>query len=288
MDKLKLVKKYKECEENGDISKFPPGVFNFFSTPGLRQPITSKWLQNVIGTSTIHVQRYDIYAMGKRKGDRKPVFWTKMRILMRESERNVFQGNLGVEFLEGYGAYMMDHAKGVHMMRPVNIRDMVTQDISDFKKRAVIHLGSDNFVLLSEAESFCQFPFYTSDEIRDSGDNRVNCRKRKYYARRMEQKKQWPHITRKSVNSGNRSKLFKMLLPYRKNLPLDTYFDEFTTDITSILADFRNEFEIPPSDKSCSKSVDVDVEIGEIQSTVSEEHKNLNLLSTISMESIRW
>jgi len=283
-------------EDNGDISGFPTGVFGFFSNPSLRRPITLKWLQSVIGTSIIHVQRYDIYAMGKRKGNRKPAFWTKMRILMRESERNVFQGNLGVEFLEGYGSKMMGTMKGIQMMRPVNIRDMVTQDISDFKKRAVIHLGGDNFVLLSEAESFCEFPFYTSKEIHESGDNRVNCRKRKYYARRMDQKKQWPHITRKSVCDGNRNKLFKMLLPYRKNLPSDTYFTEFTDDILSALESFRDDFEIPPDSKNC-EDVDVGVEYSKISIGVSEskdkpvdtiDHGGSSILSNMSMDSIRW
>jgi len=276
-------------EENGDISGFPDGVFGFFSNPGLRRPITLKWLQSVIGTSTIHVQLYDIYAMGKRKGDRRPTFWTKMRILMRESERNVFQGNLGVEFLEGYGAKMMGNVEGIQMMRPVNIRDMVTQDISDFKKRAVIHLGGNNFVLLAEAESFCEFPFYTSKEIHDSGDNRVNCRKRKYYARRMDQKKQWPHITRKSVRDGNRNKLFKMLLPYRKNLPPDTYFTEFTNDILSELECFRDEFGIPPTGKQ-SDEIEIGIDYDEKAESTKPEPIDVGggVLSTISMDSIRW
>lgn len=233
---------------NGDRSDFPEEVFRFFLNPSARVPVTEKWLQDTIGKTTIQVHNFDIYSMGKRKKDRSPAFWTRMRIVMREAERNVFQGNLGVRFTGGFGLRISEKGDSVQMMRPVNIRDMVTEDVSDLKKRSAIHLGGDSFIMLCEAGSFCEFPFYTTQDIQCS--SRINCRKKKYYARKMEEKKQWPHITRKSVTAGNKNKIFKMLLPYRKNLPLGVYFDEFSRDINNILSEFRREFNIPDTRQS--------------------------------------
>lgn len=283
---------------NGDISSFPEEVFRFFLNPSTRVPVTERWLQETIGETTIHVHKYDIYSMGKRKKDRDPAFWTRMRIVMRESERNVFQGNLGVKFTGGFGLKNSERGDAVQMMRPINIRDMVTEDVSDFKKRSAIHLGGDNLVMLCEAESFCEFPFCTTQDIQKS-ENKINSRKRKYYARKMEEKRQWPHITRQSVTAGNKNKIFKMLLPYRKNLPLDTYFDEFSRDVKTILSEFRREFNIPdPETPSTGAVVPGDVEEaldaprddgkGSLRTRNPVEISPSNILSTIRMDSIRW
>ncbi len=287
---------------NGDISGFPEEVFQFFLNPSSRVPVTEKWLQETIGETTIQVHKYDIYSMGKRKKDREPAFWTRMRIVMRESERNVFQGNLGVKFTGGFGLKNSVKGDSVQLMRPINIRDMVTEDVSDFKKRSAIHLGGDNFVMLCEAESFCEFPFYTTQDIQPI-ENKINSRKRKYYARKMEEKRQWPHITRKSVTAGNKNKIFKMLLPYRKNLPLDTYFNEFSRDITGILSEFRREFNIPDTHQSeisvtkpvctgdvvdCPDTPVANDEKGALRTRNPVEIPPSNILSTIRMDSIRW
>jgi len=229
-------------EDNGDISSFPQSMFDFFMKPAVRKTVNTKWLIDTIGSPTIKVQDYDIYTMGKRLGDRTAVFWTKMRILTRESERNVFQGNLGVKILEGYGKKTMGDFNGIKMMRPVKIRQNITQDICDFKKRAAIHLGGDNFAFLKDIECFSEFPYYTSSDIKQTGDKSINCRKRRYYARKMEKKKSWAHISKESILSGHKKKITEMIQPYKKNAPSGVYFEEFIGDILKIIEEVRSDY----------------------------------------------
>ena len=295
-------------EDNGDISSFPKSMFDFFTKPSVRKHITTKWLIDSIGSPTIKVQDYDIYAMGKRLGDRTPVFWTKMRILTRESERNVFQGNLGVKILEGYGKKSMDGFHGITMMRPVKIRKLITQDISDFKKRAVIHLGGDNFAFLKDIECFAEFPYYTSKDIKATGDNSVNCRKRRYYAKRMDKKKSWAHISKESILIAHKKKIASMIQPYRKNAPIGLYFEEFIGDILKIIEEVRTDYgeqttstlgylsQIDSSEDSSEESSE-ESSVGEASDELVEDFKVPpplvsksvdSFLSSISMDSIRW
>lgn len=89
--------------ENGDITEFPPGMFEYFTKPSDRTLVTPAMFMETVGRERFDLDQFDIYAMGKRKGDKTPAFWTKLRIVGREFERNVLQGFLSVNIIAGYG-----------------------------------------------------------------------------------------------------------------------------------------------------------------------------------------
>ena len=261
---------------NGDLSDFPPGMFKFFTDPSSRSIVTDKWIREVTGSPVINVQMHDIYVVGKRKSNRSPVFWTKMQITSRESKRNVFQGILSVRFTGGYGLKKSKEGSSIQMMRPINIREVVTEDICDIKRRAAIHLKDGHYVMLCDAEPFCHIPFI-NDQIPVSESNKIKSNKRKYYANKKDKDEQWPHITRQSVLKGNKRKLLKMIQPYRKNVSIDKFFAEFRLDIESILESMRDDSGIPVT--SCKINTLHKVTENPIQKKV---------LSEIPMDSIDW
>ena len=275
---------------NGDISEFPKEMFDFFNYPSKRKLVTPAMLTESLGRDTFRLDNCDIYVMGKRTGCRDPVFWTKLRIINREFERNVLQGFLGVQFMSGYGFNRCNCDNSIRLMRPTDIGKMVTEDVSVFKKRAVVNLNG-TFISLEHAESFCDLPLMTSlDVSSNKRDNKVNGRKRKAYAKKQEISNKWAHISRESMEKEQKKSLHKMLLPYKKNLGMEVYFAEFMKDVLKNCELLKKEFKC---EDDLSGYVDKHIVDQETVATTDELRKVPELelddsLINISMSSVMW
>lgn len=243
-------------------SEFPASVYRFFDAKGTRNLVTPTFLQGILGVSEIYIPEHDIYVMGKERGDKSKRFWTKMRIRSKASERNMLQGLLGVEFLAGHGKLKVDseykengcrgseknaesntnaESSRFHIMRPITIRSIVTEDGASFKKRSVIHLKDDVFVILEDAESFCRIPLM-DQELLDKHEKRSNSKKRDAYARKKVAGNKWAHVNRDCMLREQLKRMHKMILPYKRNLSDDAYFSEFTKDILTNCMHLHKDF----------------------------------------------
>ena len=230
-------------DANGDITDFPSEVFSFFNKKGAGDAVTPAVLQGMIGSSTIPLPNYDIYVMGKKPGGTLPAYFTKLRITTKASERNTVQGLLGVRFLAGYGYRKWVEQGGssdVTIKRPADIKKLVTEDTSSFKKRAVIYLNG-NVLSLSLADGFCRIPLMDHRLLGDF-ENPTNSKKRDAYALKKKKGKEWAHINRNSMLAENKKAMHRMLLPYKKNLLENEYFREFLKDIVEGCLQLRKEF----------------------------------------------
>ena len=226
-----------------NINDFPKEMFDFFNYPSRRKIVTPEFLIETHGRSTFNLNECDIYVMGKRKGCRKPVFWTKLRITSREFERNALQGLLGVQFLGGFGFDKCERTDAIKLMRPSDIGKLVSEDNAVFKKRSVVDING-TFVALEYAESFCELPLMTSSDISSNGGHNicVNSRKRKVYAMKRLKDKKWAHANRVTIELEQKRSLHKMLLPYKKNIDHSVYFEEFMKDIMKNCKVLQQEF----------------------------------------------
>lgn len=230
-------------DPNGDITSFPSEVFSFFNRKGAGEAVTPAVLQDMIGSSTIALPNYDIYAMGKESGGTSPAYFTKLRIVTKASERNTVQGLLGVRFLAGYGYRKWVQQGGnsdVTIKRPADIKKLVTEDTSSFKKRAVIFLNG-NVLSLSLADGFCRIPLM-DHRLLGEFENPTNSKKRDAYALKKKRGKEWAHINRNSMLVENKKAMHRMLLPYKKNLLEKEYFQEFLKDMVQGCLQLRKEF----------------------------------------------
>ena len=233
-------------EENGDISDFPGEVLSFFRKKGSGKVVTPAFLQEISGSSEIALEKHDVYVMGKRKSTgsgtkeaNKPAFFTKMRIDSKSSLRNTVQGLLGVRFLGGFGYMNNNSSADLKVMRPTNIDKLVTEDSSQFRKRAVIHLNG-HVLALSRAEGFCRIPLM-DDRVLAKFEKRSNAKKREAYARKKKAGNEWAHINRNAMQEENKKTILGMLVPYKKNLG-DEFFREFMKDLIAIGLQLGDEF----------------------------------------------
>lgn len=231
---------------NGDITTFPQEVWDYFKEKGSGDVVTPAFLKEISGSTTIPVEKHDIYVMGKEKTtgagkkDNQPVFFTKLRIDSKSSERNTVQGLLGVRFLGGYGYMNNDSKSDLKVMRPTNIDKFVTQDSSQFRKRAVIHVNG-HVLAMSRAEGFCRIPLM-DDRVLAKFEKRSNAKKREAYARKKKGLNEWAHINRKAMQEENKKAILGMLVAYKKNLRDTEFFGEFMRDIVTIGLQLRDEF----------------------------------------------
>ena len=234
--------------ENGDISGFSKKMYDAFDRRNKKTLVTPELLNRVIGKEMIDLNNYDIYAMGKKKGNKSKYYWTKLRIVGREFERNILQGYLSVVFLAGYGFQRVGCKSDAQLMRPTDIGNLVSDDNSVFKKRAMIDIGNGHFMSLEHSESFCRVPLLSSEDIdrhtneKKIKDTKLNCKKRKAYASGQLVKKKWAHINRRTMERDQKKSLHKMLLPYKKNMSDDVYFSEFMKDVTKNCKQLKEEF----------------------------------------------
>lgn len=235
---------FPDVEENGDITDFPKAVWSYYNTKGAGDVVTPKTLRELTGCTMIDVPQHDIYVMGKRKArdgkhkDNRPVFFTKMRIEGKSAARNSVQGLLAVRFTGGYG-YRKSDSK-LRVMRPTNIDKLVTQDSSQFRKRAVVYVNG-HVLALSRVEGFCRIPLM-DDRVLAKFEKKSNAKKREAYARRKKGRNEWAHINRETMVEENKKVILGMLLKYKKNLGDKEFFLEFMQDIVAIGADLRDEF----------------------------------------------
>ena len=229
--------------DNGDISDVPPKVFGYFNERGQGQLVTPAFLVQITGSPVLDLERYDIYVMGKKNGGAKnnpPAYMTKLRIVSKSSERNSTQGQLGVRFIQGFGYINNDSNSDLKVMRPTNISRLVTQDTSQFKLRAVIHVNG-HVLAFSHAEAFIRIPLM-DDRVLAKFENPINAKKRGAYARKQEALKEWAHINRKAMQEENKKAVLRMLVVYKKNLRDTDFFGEFMLDILAIGLQLRDEF----------------------------------------------
>lgn len=230
-------------DPNGDITNFPPEVFSFFNKKGCGEAVTPAVLKAMIGSPTIPLPQHDIYTMGKESGGTSPAYFTKLRIVTKVSERNTVQGLMGIRFLAGYGYHKWVQQGGnsdVTIMRPADIKKLVTEDTSTFKKRAVIFLNG-NVISLSLADGFCRIPLMDHRLLGDF-ENPTNSKKRDAYALKKKKDNEWAHINRNSMLVENKKAMHRMLLPYKKNLREKEYFQEFLKDMVQGCLQLRKEF----------------------------------------------
>ncbi len=236
-----------------DMPWLPSEVFAYYSKRGSGKDVTTAVLQNMIGTDTIPLPKHDIYVMGKRLGSRVPVYFTKLRIETKASERNTVQGLLGVRFLAGHGYdkwVQQGGSTNVTIMRPADIKKLVTEDTGSFKKRAVIDL-SGHLVSLSLADGFCRIPLMDHRLLADF-EKATNSKKREAYALKKKVGNEWAHINRNSMLAENKKAMHRMILPYKKNLRDQEYFEEFMKDMVNGCLQLRREF-CPNADDNTAK-----------------------------------
>ena len=284
--------------ENGDISSFPEGVFRAFERSTKKTLVTPELLNRVVGKEIIDLNEYYIYAMGKKKGSKEKHFWTKLKIIGREFERNILQGYLSVIFIAGYGFENVGRTQKPQLMRPTDIGNLVSDDNSVFKKRAMVDIGDGHFLSLEHCESFCSVPLLSSKEIdghsnqKKKKDTKLNCKKRKAYANGQAQKNKWAHINRTTMERDQKKSLHKMLLPYKKNMSDDVYFSEFMKDILKNCKELEKEF-----NRNVSEGMLQNLESLETNSNIKNKNNEslskptLKLhrkLSEIPMSNIEW
>ena len=263
--------------ENGDISSFPKEMFRAFDSKQIL--VTPSLLNSVIGSEKINLQNYDIYTMGKKKNDRKKHYWTKLRIKFREHSRNGIQGYLSVSFIAGYGFQNNKCDSKLKILRPTSIGKMVSDDGAVFKKRSMINLNG-TFVPLQGAEGFCVIPLLSSRQMRSDNtfkDSKLNSSKRKAYASCQIHQKKWAHINRRLMENDQKKSLHSMLLPYKKNLPDNVYFNEFINDIIKNINILKKEF---GCEYINTKIADTITETPESKTSITETLDNI-LMSTI-------
>lgn len=274
--------------ENGDISMFPEEMYKAFSSKNIL--VTPSLLNTLIKSDKINLPDYDIYAMGKKKRNKKKYYWTKLRIMKREHSRNCIQGYLSVSFLSGYGFEKNNRDKSNRIMRPTAIGKMVSDDDAVFKKRAMIDING-TFLSLQSAEGFCNIPLLSTKQMKSDkslNDSLLNSKKRKAYATYQISRKKWAHINRKAMGKDQKKSLHSMLLPYKKNLSDKEYFPQFISDIVKNCSLLKKEFE-------CEQEINMDV-FKSIEPRKMEEKvtltkikgKEINNLKNIPTDKIEW
>ena len=222
--------------------KVPEEVLSYFNLKGAREEVTPVRLQALTGKSTVALQDFDIYVMGKESGNPTPSYFTKLRIVEKAQARNNIQGFLGVRFLDGFGYFNVNMDSSIKIMRPIGIQKLITKDSASFKKRALIYITKDVLLPLHTTECFCRLPLMDDNKLK-TVDKDCNARKREAYARTKAEKKKWTHVNREGMLKEHQRMMYNMLLPYRKNLPEDEFFVEFLTDILKGCRKLMNEFE---------------------------------------------
>ena len=289
--------------ENGDISSFPKEMYRAFSSKQIM--VTPVLLHKLIGSDKIELNKYDIYAMGKKKGSKEKYYWTKLQIKYREHSRNGIQGYLSVSFIAGYGFQQNKCDNSLKIIRPTSIGRLVSDDGAVFKKRAMINVNG-TYLPLQMAEGFCVIPLLSSRQMKmDSTfkDSKLNSSKRKAYASCQISQQKWAHINRRTMEKDQKISLHSMLLPYKKNLSDKKYFSEFTRDIVKNLNLLKNEFNCVDVDLNDINLNDVNgkcpvekveqveqveqVNVSE-ESEVNEEINIENIISNIPMSDIEW
>ncbi|ACH46784.1 unknown [Feldmannia species virus] len=235
-----------------DLLNIPAEVSAFFGKKGSATEIVNlSKVIDIVGGSTISLEKYDIYVMGKRSGESRPSFYTKLRVECRAQARNQIQGLLGIRFLEGYGYEKAGRDNSLKVMRPSDVQKYVTQDSASFKKRAVIHIGPENVLSLCMAEPFCRIPLMDENLLATTG-KKSNARKREAYARKKARRRDWVHMTREATVKKNYTRMHQMLLAYKRSLGETEYFSEFVKDVSKTCSRLRSEFGI---DNGCQDQV---------------------------------
>jgi len=229
---------------------YPESMKTHFTKPYHRKLVSGAGIEEICGSSRIYLENYDVYAMGKKKDDKKSFLWTKMRIIGREFQRSVLQGYLKIELISGYGynSYIKARdigfgSKVVVILRLSDLTPLITEDGAVFKKRAVIDLGNDKYAPVDQVESFCILPLITSNELMNENvddtrkiKDRANCRKRKAYAMKVKRG------NRELIRTDGYKCMHKMLLRYRRQLPSDLYMEEFIKDVLENCTKIHDEF----------------------------------------------
>ncbi|AAR26899.1 FirrV-1-B24 [Feldmannia irregularis virus a] len=226
------------------LSSFPPDIFDHFDTKRtttFNQMLTPADLLHLLGRETVPLQDYDIYVLGKRPGDSKIKFYTKMRIEHRVHARNIIQGFVGVRFLGGYGFENVANSASLKVMRPTDIQKLVTQDSVSFKKRALVYIDQDHVYPLTMIEPLCHIPLVASAAL-DKIDKKANARKREAYARKRSRCNDWAHVNREAIVSDNHTRLHRMLLAYKRNIRHKDFFDEFMMDVMKNCRQLERDF----------------------------------------------
>lgn len=191
--------------------------------------------------------------MGKKKGCKNEKFWTKMRIIGREFQKNALQGFIKVRLISGYGyeKYILEKGKSrqqdiVMVLRPSDLIPIVSEDGAIFKKRSVIDMGNDTYMMLDMAESFCILPLLESSEISSSNSisdrdrcvkDRANSRKRKAYAMKKDIRG-----SRELIDGDTYKSLYRIVLRYKKQMSPEKFLSEFMGDIAKNCDKISSEF----------------------------------------------
>lgn len=221
--------------------EFPSELLSFFMNKRATIVVTPAVIHSAIGTHTISLEKYDVFAVGKRKGLKEYAFWTKLRIVTKASARNNVQGFLGVQFLAGYGFKKMGYDSSVKIMRPTDIQKLITEDTASLKKRSVIDLGGGVFIPLWSAECFCRIPLMDDCQM-STHEKSINSRKREAYARKKATENGWAHVNREGMKKEQKKHMHRMLIPYKKNLHDSVFFDVFMNDIVAGCLQLKQEF----------------------------------------------
>ena len=245
-----LTTKTPHFTANMDENMYPESMKTHFTKPYHRKLISGVGIEEICGSTRINLEKYDVYAMGKKKNEKKSFLWTKMRIIGREFQRSVLQGYLKIELISGYGYNSYIRTRGIEfgtkvvvILRLSDLIPLITEDGAVFKKRAVIDLGNDKYAPIDQVESFCILPLITSNELMNENvddtrkiKDRANCRKRKAYA--MKDKRG----NRELIRSDAYKCMHKIVLRYKRQLPSDLYMDEFIKDVLENCTRIQNEF----------------------------------------------
>lgn len=227
-------------EENGSLAEFPNEVFKYYKKK-FSIDITPSYIKEITGEDRINIEKYDIYIMGKKKGEKENCYWTKLRILASEYNQDSLQGLLEIKMIAGFGFVNTGSTLDTKIMRPTNIQQNITRDSVAFKKRAIVHIKGNLFLPLDKLDSHLNIPDMKEEKL-SKFEKASNSRKREAYARKKINKNEWAHINRESLKSEHRKILIKMVTPYKKNLGTDEYWSEFRTDLINVCCELDKEY----------------------------------------------
>lgn len=189
----------------------PGTVLAFFAGSGGINVLASPlFLKKHTGVDRVDLPKHDIYHAGKDKSG-KPVY-TVYRILGKESKHNTIQGMLRVKLISGYGVKHGDGERAEVLMRPNDLKKLMTAGTTSIKRNSVVFFETGMVVRLEDIEIFCDLPLINRRELMEKDSVGAICKRDMYQATRGEEN--WAHVKQGALLREMESSVHQLILPY--------------------------------------------------------------------------
>jgi hypothetical protein len=189
----------------------PGAVLAFFGgSGGINLLASPLFLKKHTGSDRVYLARHDIYHAGKDKNG-KPVY-TVYRLTGKEYTHNTIQGMLRVKLLSGYGVKHGDEERGTVLMRPNDLKKLMTEGTTSIKRNSVVVFETGMVVRLEDIEIFCDLPLIDKRELMQKDSAGAICKRDMYKATRGEDN--WAHVKQGALIREMESSVHQLILPY--------------------------------------------------------------------------